>query len=260
LVKEQRKSRHWGWSRSVAVILLVFLALVSIYLGLTINEWNKDNVSLQQTRTFNIPFGLSFNNTRLVTPENPDDVDIDLTLTYPKATLVVDDVVTMVGLANLNTVEAQKIAVVLLGFQNCLEYPLNKTNDIPNFMTLHIANSNGTNKLIGETEGMWQLEGQYHASVILAFKNGTVMDAGYSQDVAVTVYPKAQYAQIVTNNVSMALTVGVYLLTVMSTGSLILTLWDREQSTQEGKNNPKPDNCHAEVSDEKGKAELKASE
>jgi hypothetical protein len=68
---------------------------------------------------------------------------------------------------------------------------------------------------------------------------------------AVTVYPKTELAQIVTNSASMTLTIALLALTVIGTFSLFFTLWDRNTPAKESKNDGPQSNSQANKNNNK---------
>ena len=77
-----------------------------------------------------------------------------------------------------------------------------------------------------------------NSSSIRLNKSGLSIDinSSFTSDVAITVYPKSELAQITTNSVSITLAIIIYILTIVGTGSLILSILNRKPSAQ-NKNN-----------------------
>lgn len=127
-----------------------------------------------------------------------------------------------------------------VGFENAQAYPV--TQDV-NGMTiepeLHLTPTANSSVFAGQTTLSWSVEGTYHAIFSVVFENATgpiTEYLGVTRSVAITVYPKAQFAQIESNHVSMTLTIAIYMLTLVGTFDLVLSLWDRKPPTQEQKN------------------------
>jgi len=183
----------------------------------------------------------NFNEQPINVGENPPDVQIDVALRYPHGTLIVDDPVNISGVAIQYGSLDQHIQSLTIWFQNALSYPITQDeNGMTEGIDLLMNVSQGNNKLIGSITAVWVLEGTYNPELSIVFTNETSTYAKYvgvSPSVAITVYPKAELAQIITNNVSMILTIAFYILTVVGTSSLVLSLWDREPSTQDEKKN-----------------------
>jgi len=222
-------------NRYVAIGLGVILFLLSVYILPSIHSWNIENNNLQQPRTAHIAFKYNFNEQPINVGETPD-VEIDVALRYPHGTLIVDDPVDISGVAVQHGSFDQRVRSLTIWFQNALAYPVTQDeNGITEGRDLLINVTQGNNKLIGNTTVVWVIEGTYNPELGLMFTNETGTYARYvgvSSSVAITVYPKAQLAQIVTNNVSITLAIAIYGLTVVGTLNIIFSLWDRKPSTQ----------------------------
>lgn len=244
LTTEQQKKRIiWSWSKYFALLLLVFLLVLTFWIFASLSSWNAENNNLQQPRTYHIVYGYDYNEIAPIDPSYPDDIEIDLTVHYPRSTLVVDDHVSIDGLAIVHTNPiGLNILSITIGFENSLTSPVIQTDGITNSSNLFLDPINGTNRFTGSMNCTWAVEGTYHALMLYVMKNAT----GYyrspikqSPNMVITVYPKAELAQIMTNNASMILAIAVYALTVVGTFSLVLSLWDRQPSSQNTQGNNK---------------------
>lgn len=241
LTHNKYRGINWTWSRRLAIVLLILLFLLSIYIFPSINTWNIENNNLQQPRTSHITFKYNFDEQRIDVGETPSDILIDVALRYPRGTLIVDDPIDISGIAIQYGSLDQHVESLTIWFQNALAYPVTQDeNGITEGRDLLINISQGNNKLVGNTTVVWVLEGTYNPLLGLVFTNETgtyAFYAGMSTDVAITVYPKAELAQILTNNVSMILTIAFYVLALVGTGNLVVLLWDRKPLTQNKKEN-----------------------
>jgi hypothetical protein len=146
------------------------------------------------------------------------------------------------GIAYAETPPNFDIIDLSVWFQNSMPYNLTvDDNGMLNYnsSTVHL-NIPDSNKLIGNASIKWELEGTYSPIGQMLFENETGsynQYLGISPDMAITVYPKSEYAQTVNSNVTLVLTGAVYLLTLVGTGDLLVHLWDREKRGKNSKNN-----------------------
>lgn len=256
--QQQRKGRTK--SQYVAVgILIAFLMFTSGWVTWYLYGWNNANNDLQKARTFHIVFDYYFSGQFGTPAGSIPDIQVDLTVHYPHGTLIVDDPVTMLGIAVLNTSIPQHVKSVTVHFQNALAFPVTQdSNNITQGVDIILDPTQNSSVLAGNVTMLWALEGTYNPYFIAVYENAAgrfATPAGISPDVAITVYPKAQFAQLENNNVSMILTIAVYLLTLIGTFSLILSILDRhllsqEPSSQENQNSDKAINTHANATDD----------
>jgi hypothetical protein len=205
------------------------------------SDWNNSNIDLQKARTIHTMFFYYFNGQSVTVEGSIPDIVVDLTVCYQRGTLIVDDPVTVSGVAVVNTSIPQHVRSIAVHFQNSQAYPIRQDSEnITEGIDLLLEPTQNSSRFMGTATMVWSLEGVYNPYFAITYDDSTGVHGtplAISRDVAITVYPKEQLAQIVTSNVSMILTISVYLLTLVGTGSLILSLWDRKQSPQKGKNN-----------------------
>ncbi len=167
-----------------------------------------------------------------------------------------DDPVTISGIAIVNTLIPQHVRSMTVRFQNALAYPIRQdSNNITEGAYLLLNPTPNRSRYTGTANMTWTTEGTYNPYFVVTYDNSTGVYAtplGKSEDVCITVYPKSQYAQIVTSNVSMILAFVVYLLTLVGTLSLALSFWDRnskegENKTENNKNETKTSDGNANV-------------
>lgn len=231
---------YWTGIKIVAIVLIIFLIIIIsfCYFLPVIKTWNDINKELEQERTFHIVFGYNFDSQMGVMENETRDLKIDINLTYPHGTLIVDDPVNISGIAIQKETSDYNITSVTLSFQNALAYPVTQDeNGFTKGQNL-ILWERDENKLIGNTTFIWVLEGKYYPKLGFVYTNktGRHVQTATSPDVAITVYPKLELAQIITNSVSITLAVIIYILTIVGTGSLILSILNRKPSAQ-NKNN-----------------------
>lgn len=252
LIKQHLKSLTKSQYFAIIIVIL-FIGVTFLYVLPPMCDWYSANIELQKARTFHITFFYYFSG-QTVTPEGSiPDIEIDLTVYYQHATLIVDEPVTISGIAVVNTSIPQHIRSMTLHFQNALAYPIRQNaNNITEGIDLTLYPTPNSSIYAGTATMTWALEGTYNPYFVVLFENRTgvfVTPLAISTDVAITVYPKEQFAQIVTSNVAMILAISVYLLTLVGTGSLVLSLWDRKPPSQEGKNNTETSKNETKISD-----------
>lgn len=233
--------KYWTWNKFSSIVLLLFLVFVSLLILPSIFNWSIENNNLQKARTSHIVFGYSFNNEMIYPQGGKPDLQIDVSLTYPHGSIIVDDPIYISGIAIQNKSIPQTITRVSIGFQNVLAYPIKQNeNGITNETNLFLWKREG-NKITGNTTITWEIEGTYYPRMAIIYTNetGGHVEPAISSDVAITVYPREKLTQIVTNNVSMILTIALYFLSIIGTLSLSITLWDRIPSSKNKKNDAK---------------------
>lgn len=226
------------WFAIIIIILFVFVSYYFVYQPLA--EWDKANNELIQPREYNLTLGNVMN---IVKGEERYNItwQIDLSIHQPHTTLTTGDRVDISGIAYAETPPNFEIIDLSVWFQMSEPYNLTvDNNDMLNYngSTVHL-NIPDSNKLIGNASIKWELEGSYHPVGQILFENETGrydQYLGISPEIAITVYPKSEYAQTVNNNVTMILTGAVYVLTLVGTGDLIVHLWDRKEGCEDSDN------------------------
>jgi hypothetical protein len=233
--------KYWTFNKIISIGLIIFLLFVSVLVVPLLIKWNNENNNLQKARNSHIVFGYSFNNEMIYPQGGQPDLQIDVSLTYPHGSIIVDDPIYISGIAIQNESIPQTITHVSIGFQNVLAYPIKQNqNGITNETNLYLWKKVG-NKISGNTTITWDLEGTYYPRLAIIYSNETGQQTipAYSSDVAITVYPREKLTQIVTNNVTMILSIILYFLSIIGTVGLSITLWDRKPSSQNKKDDTK---------------------
>ena len=205
------------------------------------SSWNNINNELKQGRTNNITFSYNFNEARGVPEGWVADVQIDLEIQQPRGILIVDDTVEVYGIGRVNQSNIQnnfgQVRSMTLYLQNSHVVPLSNKDNITEGANVILTKSpNNSSRFEGTSKMCWNLEGSYAIEIVVLMENQTLDGMNTYEKylgeshVAVTVYPKSDFAQIVTNDVNLQLALIVYGLTVVGTGSLFLSLWDRKAS------------------------------
>lgn len=211
--------------QSIAILLTISLAIVTLILLKSIINSIQENAKLQAPRNAHIVFPYCFNG-QPIHGNDPTDIDIDLTVCYPRGTLVVDDPVKISGIAILNSMEAKNVRSLTIGFENGQSYPVvQDEKGITKGTELFLTRTQEGNKLAGESTISWSLEGIYHPMLARTMNNNIGIFCGVSPTVAITVYPKSQYAQIVTNKTNIDLAIAAYLVGAVGAIYIIIQLW-----------------------------------
>jgi len=241
-------------SQWFAVGLIVFLIVVTVLVVFPLMKWNKENNELSKSRNYYISFSNWIN---IAQGEAESDTfwQIDLTVNQPRGTLIIGDCVEISGNAIVKTTVNQNITEIRLWFRNSQAYNITFDSDGMINATdsnIHLIRIGDTNKLEGNATICWRLEGSYNPTAQIFFENETgnfTCYLGVSPDVAITVYPESEFAQIVNNEVTMVLTIAVYSFTVIGTFSLILTLWRMKPSSNNKENNSESSNSNTNIKD-----------
>jgi hypothetical protein len=200
-----------------------------------------ENGNLDQGRVFHITFAYNFNK-QLINPGGSHaDIEIDLTIRHSRGILTVDDPVEISGKAILQPI-AQNVTSLTMYFDNAQEYPPNQnTEGFTKGADLILNRTRNSNTLTGNVNVSWALEGTYHPLLAITRNlNRTHHEAfvaGQAPGVSITVYPKSQSAQIITNKATLLLTLAAYVLALIGAFNIIYDLWGRNPSLQNG-NNP----------------------
>lgn len=240
------------WLAIGIIVLFGFISIVFVFPSWS--KWNNANNKLNQPREYNLTLGNIMN---IVKGEEKYNItwQIDLTIRQPHSTLITGDRVEISGIAYAETPANFDIIDLSVWFQNSEPYNLTvDENGMLNYneSTVHL-NTPDSNKLVGNASIKWELEGTYRPIGQMLFKNETgthLQYLGVSPEIAITVYPESEYAQTVTSNVTMILAEVAYGLTLVGTGSLILSLWDRSKNNN---SNSKNDETKADITDKKPK-------
>ncbi len=241
-INQQKKGIEWTWSKIVAILLLILIGVSPILVYFSLDSWFEQNNELQKPRDFHIVYGADL----------PYDskLKIDLTINYPRSILVVEDRAIINGLIVVENPSPDfEVLNVSMGFENALSYPIIQDDGVTldaNFTFTKVEDFRFT----GNTNLTWSVEGEYRTIFRIKWRNSTGEYIGpqvLCENMEITVYPKSELAQIVNNNTSMIMTLIFYVLTLIGTGSLILSLWDRKPCKDTNNNgNNSNDEAHTE--------------
>ena len=211
--------------------------MVVIFLGrpALVNCWNI--ITTEKTRSFEFPLHINCNGTISF----DIDVSFDLTVTYHKGALVVDEPIEFWGKAVLVGDNTENIEYIQLGFQNALLYN-STTHDfvrdqwgIPEQAYLFFTKSDSgldvdknTGKIVSymleKTSMVWTINGNYKPTIVLVYEdnNKSIMTI---QEIILTVSPRDQLIQIQTNEVNTYLSLAVFIFSFFSVINIFLDLW-----------------------------------
>jgi hypothetical protein len=208
--------------QTIAVILSIFLILVTFILLVSINKTFQENAKLKGSRIFHIPLQYDFDKTR---KEPPEDVQFDLVLSPLRGTLIVDDPVEMLGIAILNSQYARnQVGFISIAFEYAQAYPIYQDEKgITRGARIVLNPTSENHKLKGSGEFIWTTEGNYRPLISFWMKNGAHQRA--IGEVGVTVYPRTQIAQIITNETNIYLAVAAYIVGAVGVLNIIWRLW-----------------------------------
>lgn len=216
-----------GWQEFIKYLFIISLVIILFQTFLVIRGSLEENASLEKSRTFHIAFDHYFykNNTTHLTNSYPD-IQIDLSVNYPRGILVVDDVVTISGIAIAYTPITRNITDIAVNFLNSQANP--KTQDkygITQGISINLLRIPNSNKFVGNASMVWRLEGTYYPQLfITGYPNNESPIRYYkTDDVAITVYPKSELAQIVTNKAVLWLTIIADILAILGTINIVNT-------------------------------------
>jgi hypothetical protein len=208
----------------IAIFLLFSLLIVSAFVVPILIESNTENSDIAQPRTFPIHLAYNFSNSPAYDSTSGPDIEFDLAMHYPRGTLIVDDPVEISGIAVLNSPRSQNVKSISIGFQNSLAWPITQdSKGISQETNLFLNRAQG-GRLLGNATIVWVVEGTYSPKITLDFFNGPPQPTA-SSDVAITVYPKSQLAQLVTNKASIDLAFAAFFLALVGTLNIIYNLW-----------------------------------
>ncbi len=213
----------WTNQTTLNVCIILVFIILSSYALFIINNALSENSNLERARDFHIRISYNFSDSPVYALGSSPDIEFDLEMHYPRGTLIVDDPVDISGVAVLNSLRAQKVRMISIAFQGAQEWPVTQNNKgITNETNLCLWKIQD-NKLMGKTTMVWALEGIYYPRATLQFVDGTSQPT-LSSDVSITVYPKSQFAQIVTNKAILLLAIPTFLLAFGGIFKYILAL------------------------------------
>ncbi len=224
---DNQPSESFTKHQKIAIGIIVIILAITAYSAPYIYKSITENSDLWYPRTFDIVFSQNFNNQvgYLVHP----DMEIGLTIRHPRATLAVDDPVNVSGKAIIYNQTDVIVESVTIHFQNAQEFPItHNINGITKGIDLYLHPTQNKSVLTGNATMSWALEGKYYPMGAYIFKNRTgryQKPPGISSDVAITVYPKTDLAQIVANDAILYSTIAIYFLTIVGVINLLFYLW-----------------------------------
>jgi len=203
-----------------ALLLFILLIIISLYILPSIYGSIKTNIELQKPRKFHNKtlFRMDSVPQSFHLDDHHNDIDIDLEITYPHATLTVDEPVDISAIAIINQSLFSEMRNIVIGFNAAHAYP--QTSEERPGMDLIKTQDN---KMTGTTKVFWPIEGKYHANISLEFMHGHPRSTNTVD--LITVYPKSEVAQYFSNKTIIDLTFAAYIVGVFGAFNIIYQLW-----------------------------------
>lgn len=208
-----------------AVVLFIFLLIVSMVIIPSIYKSFKNNTDLQKPRKFHIPIWLRFGPPNMPTIDSPEhDIAIDLEIAHPFSILTVDEPVDASAVAIIKPELLAKIRTMLISLEGSQAYPIELDERGIIKMPKFRLNKSQHNIMIGTARMCWPLEGRYQPKFSIKFMDGSEVQIPHGTDF-ITVFPKSEIVQMVTNKVLMELSFAAYLIGVFGALNFIYLLW-----------------------------------
>ena len=202
--------------QTFALILFALLSIISIYIIPSIHKSIESYNELQKPRNFHNRQLFRHGNYPL--EDHHHDIDVDIGITYPHATLTVDEPVDISVITAIKPELFSTVKSIVIGFNAAQAYP-STSRELPG---IDLAKTQD-NRMIGDTKISWPIEGTYKANISMEFNNGMRIQTD-SVDL-ITVCSKSQITQMVTNKALIGLSIATYLVGVMATLNIIIPLW-----------------------------------
>jgi hypothetical protein len=169
------------------------------------------------------------------TPDIPD-IRLGLTVKFPNGTLVVDDPIEISGKAILSSPRSRSLVPLEVAYQNAMLYPVSQDADgLTSGAGLIFKKTQNSSVWEAKTVSMvWTQEGNYYPMVLAVLLNTThsppfEVYIGISPEVAMTVGPRSQISQSVTNTAMLYLTIALLLLAFVGSIPTFSVLWNKNQ-------------------------------
>lgn len=205
-----------------ALVLLPVVLVVFVYVIPSIIRSYKLSNELFRQRTFHnhVLFRIQRGNAQPSILDHHSDLDLDFEITYPQAILSINDRVdiTVTATSANESQLLQMIGCIVIGFESALAYPPNST-ERPGMDIIRTDN----NQMAGRTSIYWPVEGKYRANYSIEFTDGGNAGNMKTPEI-ITVYPKSEIAQIISNKVLTDLTIGAYVIGFVGAVKVILDL------------------------------------
>lgn len=205
-----------------AIVLGLVILIVLIYVIPSIIRSYKLSNELFGQRTFHnhILFRIQMNNIPPSILDHHSDIDLDFEITYPQAVLTINDRVDITAtITSANQSQLlQNIRSLVIGFDAALAYPENST-ERPGIDVIRTED----NQMVGRTSIYWPVEGKYRANYSIEMTNGNQIINQHTPEI-ITVYPKSEIAQIISNKVLTDLTIGAYVVGFVGAIKVIIDL------------------------------------
>jgi hypothetical protein len=209
--------------KSLAVFILIVYIIVLIAIAPAISNWFQESNNILQPRTYDHSFSFKLAENSLLA--NEQDLTFDLTISYPHSILVVDEPASITATVHLLTPEAKyNITAISIGFENAQAYPI--TRDYygqVNQANLIILNYNNE-AIMNKTTMCWPSEGNFHLVCAIFFADGSNKQL-VQNNIVMPVYSNTELEQVQTNQVSIILSIALFVFSFVGVIDLFMRLW-----------------------------------
>jgi hypothetical protein len=207
------------------IVAVYVIVLISVYPIIT--NWNEQSNSMLQERTYDHSFGLKLNQNSLLSSEQ--DLSFDIKISHSYNIALVDEPVAITATVVLRTPQAKSnISAITLSFENAQAYP--RTTDYygqVNGANLIILNYNHE-AIMNSTTMCWPSEGNFHLVCAIFFTDGTNQQL-VQNNIVMPVYSRTELEQIQTNQVSIILSIAVFVFSLVGVFDLFMRLWSNQK-------------------------------
>jgi hypothetical protein len=204
-----------------ALILFILLVFVSAYIIPSIWKSIKSHEDLLKSRSFHNRILLRSGLFPLA--DHHHDIEVDLKITLPHATLTVDEPVDVKAVATIRQEFIPNVRTIVIGFNAAQATPAE--GGAIRRPGIDLTVNNGWD---GNTKICWPIEGTYKANISAEFMYpGTqLLFQSHTQSVdLITVCPKSEITKMVTNRAIIDLSIATYLIGVVTALNIIIQLW-----------------------------------
>ncbi|MCK9442432.1 MAG: hypothetical protein M0Q13_13565 [Methanothrix sp.] len=229
--------------RKLIPILFLIVSLPPIIFGSAINEAIQENNRLLQGQNHSVVVPIDLDNAPFYKEGTKPDLRLVLTMRPLKGFPTVDEKVEIYGKAILRE-EYPNVDSITIHIENAMKYPIDDRTleESPDLFLDRVAD---TNIFIGNTTSVWTMEGTYRPYwLLIGSENATLKGpigplttANLVQGVLITVYPKSQFVQIISNQAMLYLTIIIYFATVVGLIPMGLNLWASPPTERRDTNN-----------------------
>ena len=168
---------------------------------------------------------MRFGPQNLPTIDSPEhDIVIDLEIVHPLSILTVDAPVDASAMAIIKPELFAQVRTMLISLEGSQAYPITVDENGIIKMPKFYLNKSQNNKMVGTAKLCWPLEGRYQPKFSIKFMDGREAQIPHGTDF-ITVFPKSEIVQMVTNKALMELSFAAYLIGAFGALNFIYLLW-----------------------------------